>query len=37
MFSYKSYDEYLAQVGNKINLFRVSKGLTQGDLEDKSG
>ena len=37
MFSYKSYDQYLSQVGNKIKLFRVSKGLTQGDLEEKSG
>ena len=37
MFSYKSYDQYLSQVGNKIKLFRVSKGLTQSDLEEKSG
>lgn len=37
MGKYKSYQEYLAELGEKIKLYRVSMGMTQQDLEEKSG
>ena len=37
MINFKSFDQYLSQIGNKIKLYRVSLGLTQADLEEKSG
>lgn len=37
MNEYKSCQEYLKQLGGKLKLYRVSMGLTQQDLEEKSG
>lgn len=37
MRKYKNYQEYLTELGEKIKLYRVSMGLTQQDLEEKSG
>lgn len=35
--SYKNHKEYLIELGEKIKLYRISKGFTQQDIEDKSG
>ena len=37
MFSFKSSDQYLTQLVEKIKLYRVSKGITQQELEEMSG
>lgn len=37
MKEYKGYQNYLTELGTKIKLYRVSMGLTQKELEEKSG
>lgn len=37
MSEYKNLQTYLAELGEKIKMYRVSMGLTQKDLEVRSG
>ena len=37
MKRYKSSEEYLNDLGEKIRLYRIAKGYSQKDLEDRSG
>lgn len=37
MKGYKSSGEYVKDLGEKIRLYRIAKGYSQKDLEDRSG
>ena len=34
---YNDYDDYIRMIGDRIKAYRVNLGLTQQDLEDRSG
>lgn len=37
MIEYKSTKEYLKEIGEKLKQYRIAKGLSQQELEEKSG